>query len=64
MKNQKLINSICDLVSNSNKPLNQKLEIWWKLDKASTKELKEIESNLISDIFKDLNERAKKIQGY
>lgn len=63
MKNEKLINSICDLVEKSNKPLNQKLEIWWKLDTAKTKELKQIETELINDIFKDLWSRVKKIQG-
>lgn len=63
MKNQKLINSICDLVSSSNKPLNQKLEIWWKLDKASIKELKQIESKLITDIYQELWKQARKIQG-
>lgn len=63
MKNEKLINSICDLVEKSNKPLNQKLEIRWKLDTAKPKELKQIETDLISDIFKDIWNRVKKIQG-
>jgi len=64
MKKEKLINSICDLVEKSNKPLNQKLEIWWKLDTATTKQLKEIENSLINDIYKDLRNRFRKIQGF
>lgn len=63
MKNQKLINNICDMLVNMNKPLNQKLEIWWKLDTANTKELKQIESELNAEILSDIWKACRKIQG-
>lgn len=63
MKNQKLINNICNMLTNMNKPLNQKLEIWWKLDKANTKELKQIESDLNAEILSDIWKACRKIQG-
>lgn len=63
MKNQKLINNICDMLVNMNKPLNQKIEIRWKLDKANTKELKQIESDLNTEILSDIWKACRKIQG-
>ncbi len=63
MKNQKLINNICDMLVSMNKPLNQKIEIRWKLDKANTKELKQIESDLNTEILSDIWKACRKIQG-
>lgn len=63
MKNQKLINNICDMLVSMNKPLNQKIEIRWKLDKANTKELKQIESELNIEILSDIWKACRKIQG-
>ena len=46
MSNQKekLKTSICKILDSMNKPLNQKLEIWSKLDDSTVRQLKEIES--------------------
>ena len=55
MKNQKLINNICNMLTNMNKPLNQKIEIRWRLDKANTKELKQIETELNAEIISDIS---------
>lgn len=63
MKNQKLINNICNMLTNMNKPLNQKIEIWWRLEKANTKELKQIETDLNAEIISDISKAFKKIQG-
>ena len=63
MKNQKIINNICDMLMNMNKPLNQKLVIWWKLDTANTRELKQIESELNTEILSDISKACRKIQG-
>lgn len=63
MKNQKIINNICDMLTHMNKPLNQKIEIRWKLDKANTKELKQIETDLNSEIISDIWKACRKIQG-
>ena len=63
MKNQKIINNICDMLMNMNKPLNQKLAIWWKLDTANTRELKQIESELNTEILSDISKACRKIQG-
>ena len=63
MKNQKLINNICDMLVSMNKPLNQKIEIRWKLDKANTKELKQIETDLNNEIISDISKACRKIQG-
>lgn len=63
MKNQKIINNICDMLVSMNKPLNQKIEIRWKLDKANTKELKQIETDLNTEILSDIWKAFRKIQG-
>lgn len=63
MKNQKIINNICDMLTHMNKPLNQKIEIRGKLDKANTKELKQIETDLNSEIISDIWKACRKIQG-
>ena len=66
MNNQKekLKTSICKILDTMDKPLNQKLEIWSKLDDSTVKQLKEIESWLVKEIYAYLRAKFRKIQGF